>query len=474
VTVITGEEIAFLDDGLTLSLQQPFTLVPAAGAFQTGAPGSTLARPLIVLSQDANGVPISGVSVSFSVAMGDGSVSPALATTDSQGLAQTQLTLGPTPGPNIVVASASQFASTSFVESSGAQFTFAYARSGDQQTGTAAAELPTPLTVTVVASGGGPPLAGIAVTWVVATGGGTVRPLAAVTDSAGRVSAVWRLGPSAGIQTVRAIPYFYNGVSLFGFNGTTFTATAQGGSVVPSVPATGILNSAGFDSSVAGVSAGAIVSIFGANLSNPPANGVQPGLVPGTNMLHVTSNGTQVTFDGVPAPLFFVSPAQLNVQVPFEVAGKASTQIIVQLAGVPSPPVTVTVLSATPGLFTVNSSGRGPAVVLNQDGSLNSASNGEAPDRVIQLFATGLGPVSPAVATGRLAPTSPPLAVSTELPVVTIGGVPAVVEFSGLSPGFVGLWQVNVRVPPGSSPGELPLALRMGGRNANQVSVFIR
>jgi len=209
-------------------------------------------------------------------------------------------------------------------------------------------------------------------------------------------------------------------------------------------------------------------------LSNAPANGVQPGLVPGTNTLNVTSNGTQVTFDGVPAPLFFVSPGQLNIQVPFEVAGKTSTQVIVRLAGTPSAPVAVPVLPASPGLFTVNSSGRGAAVVLNQDGSLNSAANGAQGGSVIQLFATGLGPVAPPVATGTLAPSSAPLALSTEVPTVTLDGAPANVEFSGLSPGFVGLWQVNVRVPQGTRAGEAPLQLRTSGQNANPVTVVVK
>ncbi|MGH9784293.1 MAG: hypothetical protein ACRD88_08905, partial [Terriglobia bacterium] len=270
---------------------------------------------------------------------------------------------------------------------------------------------------------------------------------------------------------------YYIAFGLFTFNtpvSGTITATAQPGSLVPSVPPTGILNAAGFDRSVAGVSPGAIVSIFGTNLSNAPATGVEPGLVPGTDMLSVTSHGTQVTFDGVSAPLFFVRSGQLNVQVPFEVAGRSSTQMIVRLAGTPSAPVTVTVLRATPGLFTFDSSGRGRAVLLNEDGTLNSAANAAARGSVIQLFATGLGAVSPAVATGRLAPTSPPLALSTEVPVITIGGVPAMVEFSGLSPGFVGLWQVNARVPSGTAAGEVTLLLRTGGRDANPVTVFTR
>jgi uncharacterized protein (TIGR03437 family) len=234
------------------------------------------------------------------------------------------------------------------------------------------------------------------------------------------------------------------------------------------------LNGAGFDSSVPGLSAGAIASIFGSNLSTAPVAGVLPGFAPGsTTMLNVISNGTNVTFDGVAAPLFYVSPSQLNVQVPFEVVGKTSTQMVVSLNGTNSAAVTIPILPATPGLFTRASSGKGAAVVLNQDGSFNSATNPAAAGSVIQLFATGLGAVAPAAVTGQLARTSPPLNLSVDIPTVTIGGVAAGVQFSGLAPGFVGLWQVNVVVPAGAGSGEITLQLSQDGQNANPVTVFL-
>jgi minor extracellular serine protease Vpr len=336
--------------------------------------------------------------------------------------------------------------------------------------------LPNPLVLQVLTSSG--PLPGIPVGWIVTSGGGSIKVSTSITDSNGTVSATWTLGPTAGTQTVRAIPFFYSGVSIYDFNGATFTATGQGsaGAVTPNVPNGGVLNGAGFDSAVSGLSAGAIASIFGTNLSSAPASGVQPGFVPGTTTLQTTSNGTQVTFDGVAAPLFFISPGQLNVQVPFEVTGKTSVQMVVSLNGAVSPPVTVAISAATPALFTLNSSGGGAAVALNQDGSLNGPGNAEAAGRVIQLYATGLGAVLPQAVTGQGARSTAPLSTSVNIPTVTIGAasVSANVEFSGLAPGFVGLWQVNVRVPAGAGSGKVPILLRAGGQNANPITVFLK
>ena len=477
ITVMTGEEVVVLDGAAALGPQQPFQLVLVSGDRQTGTTGTALPQPLVVVAQGSNGVPVPGVTVNFTVVLGGGSVSPASVVTDSQGLARTNMTLGPITGTQIVTASAAQFSSTGIVEFGGssASFGIGYNQSGNAQTGPVNAALPNALILQVGTSATGA-LPGIPVGWIVTSGGGSIKVVTSVTDSNGNVSATWTLGPTAGAQTVRAIPWFYNGTSLYGLNGATFTATGQGGTgtVTPNVPSGGVLNGAGFDSAVAGLSAGVIASIFGTNLSTAPASGVQPGFVPGTTTLQTTSNGTQVTFDGVAAPLFFVSPGQLNVQVPFEVTGKISVQMVVSLNGASSPPVAVAISAATPALFTLNSSGKGAAVALNQDGTLNGPNNPEAAGRVIQLFATGLGAVLPAAVTGQGARSTAPLSTSINNPTVAIGVVPAIMEFSGLAPGFVGLWQVNVRVPAGAGTGASALLLRAGGQNANPVTVFVQ
>jgi uncharacterized protein (TIGR03437 family) len=99
-------------------------------------------------------------------------------------------------------------------------------------------------------------------------------------------------------------------------------------------------------------------------------------------------------------------------------------------------------------------------VALNQDGSLNSAANAAERDSVVTVYITGAGVVAPAVATGRPAPLPPPLSHLVDGVTATIDGQPAPVEFAGAAPGFVGLIQVNVRIPTTSPAGEA-VALRL-------------
>lgn len=248
------------------------------------------------------------------------------------------------------------------------------------------------------------------------------------------------------------------------------------GNKTPVVPPNGVINNAGFNHAVGGgltVSPGLIAAIFGTNLSTAPATGIKLGFQPGTTSLYTTFMGTSVTFDGTPAPLYSLSPVQVDVQVPFQVAGKASTQVVVTLNGKASAPVTVPLLAATPGIVTVNSSGAGAAVVLNQDGTTNTAANPAVRGDVIQIYATGLGPVSPAAITGQAAPSSP-LSKCVDAPTVTIDRVPSPFQFCGLAPTFVGLWQVNVSVPTGIATGAVPLLLTIGGVDSNAVTVFLK
>jgi len=500
VTVVTGQEVTYLPSGFSIAAASRF-LVQQSGNLQFGTPGSTLANPLVVRAQSEAGLPISGVTVTFTVTSGGGSVSPASGVTDSSGLASTQLKLGPNAGPNVVTASASGYSSVSFLAGGGSDVNSALPGmrpdasgqtilGGNGQTGATGVPLPQPLTIDL---GSCPqqlcsfldgsltnwvPIPGVQVKWAVTVGGGTITAASPVSDSSGKVSATWTLGPTAGTQNATAtIVVDGSGYTL---PPITFTATAVAGPT-PVVPANGAVNGASFNSGVAALAPGAIASIFGTNLTTAPATGAQPGFVSGTDVLQTTANGTRVTFDGVAAPLFFLKHDaatydQLNVQVPFELAGKTSAQLVVYLNGKPSASVTVAVQPVSPALFTLCACGTGAAVILNQDYTINTQSNAAARGSVIMLYATGLGPTSPAGITGKAAPHAEPLAitVSQYLPTITIGGVSAHLEFSGLAPWFVGLWQVNVTVPANAPTGEQPLVLTTGGSRANPVTVSIK
>ncbi len=211
---------------------------------------------------------------------------------------------------------------------------------------------------------------------------------------------------------------------------------------------------------------GAIVSIFGNNL----APGTQAA---STTPLPTSLAATSVSFNNVPAPLFFVSAGQINAQVPFGVSAGA-VQVAVNRNGAVTTG-TVSMSGFSPGIFTVNQQGTGTGAILHAANftavtSTSPASAGE----FIAIFLTGLGTVNPAVASGAVAPTISPLAETPTRPTVTIAGVPAAVSFSGLAPGFVGLYQVNVQVPAGLPSGSQTLQLTMNGITANPVTVAVR
>ncbi|MEZ5361084.1 MAG: hypothetical protein R2748_01780 [Bryobacterales bacterium] len=127
----------------------------------------------------------------------------------------------------------------------------------------------------------------------------------------------------------------------------------------------------------------------------------------------------RVLFDSVPAPLFFVSAGQINLQVPFEVAGRSETEVRIERDGVLGLPVTLAVETANPGVFTFADGMR--AVVLNQDGSLNGPDLPAFAGEIVTLFATGQGLIAPPLRTGEPAKANP-LSRSTT-PTIAIGGV---------------------------------------------------
>ncbi|MDP2734738.1 MAG: hypothetical protein Q8P12_00865, partial [bacterium] len=203
-----------------------------------------------------------------------------------------------------------------------------------------------------------------------------------------------------------------------------------------------------------GVVAGSLVSIFGTDLS---------------------AGGTTVTFTGVtePVPILFASDKQINAQVPFELEGYTSSEVVVKVNGISSTQVTVPLAPAAPGIFTVDRNGQGLGVIAhNSDFSPVTADNPARPGEFLAVFATGLGAVFPTVETG-IPGVSSPLSISEppNTPSVTIGGIPAPVKFSGLAPCFLGLYQVNVEVPQGVSKGEQTLILISNGLASNPVKL---
>ena len=174
------------------------------------------------------------------------------------------------------------------------------------------------------------------------------------------------------------------------------------------------------------------------------------------------------------APLFYAGPGQVNAQVPWELAGQPQTTITASINGQTSAPQTVNLATYAPGIFAANAEGTGPGAILDSNFQLVSATNPTTAGAIIQIYCTGSGPVTNQPATGAPSPLNP-LASTTTWPAVTIGGAPAAAQFSGLTPGDVGLYQVNAYVPPASSRGAtVPVVIAIGGATSNTVTIAVQ
>ncbi|MBZ5724447.1 MAG: cellulase family glycosylhydrolase [Acidobacteriia bacterium] len=206
------------------------------------------------------------------------------------------------------------------------------------------------------------------------------------------------------------------------------------------------------------VAPGEILAIFGQLIGPVNSVGAQ---VDATGQVARLLSDTQVFFDGIAAPVFLTGYFQVNVQVPYEVAGKTT---VVQLVyrGVPSAKIQLPVTAASPGILT--HLGTNDAAALNQDATPNGFSNPADRGAIVSLFATGSGATLPASPTGVLAQF--PLAACALEVAVSIGGRPAGILYSGAAPGLDGVMQINARIPADipldAIPQRVPVVLKVG------------
>jgi uncharacterized protein (TIGR03437 family) len=208
-----------------------------------------------------------------------------------------------------------------------------------------------------------------------------------------------------------------------------FCALGQG---APQISAGGVVSSANYGPLIA---PGGIFSIFGSALATAPG-----GITSTPYPLKI--NNTQVTVNGAPVPLLFVSPAVINAQMPANASGSVSVAVVVD--GASSQPVDVAVSPVGPSLYTSDGSGRNQVAAQHLNfSSINSGSPAQPGEEII-LYGTGLGPTNPPLATNTPPTTATP---ATETPIVTIGGQPAQVLYAGAAGVYPGLYQINVYVP---------------------------
>jgi uncharacterized protein (TIGR03437 family) len=281
----------------------------------------------------------------------------------------------------------------------------------------------------------------------------------------GVVTRIAGTGDTAGSSTIAAVDAPEAGSVQAGavaFTGTGSDASraiylAKPGTATVSVPAIyGVTNAA--SNRTGAVSPGEIVVVKGAAMG--PAALALWSLDTNGHMSNRQA-GTQILFDGVPAPLVYVSATQSAAIVPYSLDGRSQTQITVTYQNTSSLPMTVPVTNAAPGLFSADSSGQGQGAILNQDSSYNSQSNPAAAGSTVVLFATGEGQTAPGGVDGQMAGTP----IKPLLPVtVAVGGQNAQIAYAGDAPGEVaGMMQINVVLPLGLAPGDILITCSVGG-----------
>ena len=172
--------------------------------------------------------------------------------------------------------------------------------------------------------------------------------------------------------------------------------------------------------------------------------------------------GASVLLNGYSAPLLSVSDTKLTIQVPWEVAPSEATAVAV-VNGRPGAPVQVEIAEAAPEVL----------AVLHPDGSVPTAARPAVAGGQLLVYVTGLGPVDGRVASGAASPAAP-LSMTAGVLTAKLGGAEAAVGFSGLAPGMVGLYQLNVHVPPEAPAGErVSFVVQVNGAYSQPFAVAI-
>jgi uncharacterized protein (TIGR03437 family) len=247
----------------------------------------------------------------------------------------------------------------------------------------------------------------------------------------------------------------------------TFSASLMTNGVVPSQVAPNVAFNGTLNNLNAHVGAplapGIIAEIFGSALS---ATTGTPSQLP----LPTTFQNTSVTIAGFAAPLYFVSDGQLDAQLPAELSPNASYPLVVTNGNAISVPQMVTVTDVAPG---VAATADGQTIAQHANFAYVTPANPAKPGEVLIIYLVGLGATNPAVKSGTAAPGVEPLArlVNANAATVMVDGENANVAFAGLTPGAVGLYQIDFTVPSDAKTGNLNIVVTQNGVTANTSTI---
>lgn len=289
--------------------------------------------------------------------------------------------------------------------------------------------------------------------------------------SGGQYAATWQ--PStASVQTVL----------LNGTAGSLTPALAQLSGVVNANPAPvlnpgGILNN--FSYAVGGALApGTVSAAFGSGLSTS-----QTGITTTTTPLPTAVQNTQLVVAGFLAPLYYVGPSQLNVEIPAEIRPLQQYPAVGVVNGALTLPVSIPLVPTAPGVLfdltdqSANCTGAVHICALiaqHNDFSLVDAASPAHPGEDLVMYVVGMGTTNPAISSGQVAPGLVPgstLASAVVQPVVQVNNQTAPIIFAGLTPGFVGLYQINFTVPTTATAGTLNVTVTQGASTANTTTL---
>jgi uncharacterized protein (TIGR03437 family) len=326
---------------------------------------------------------------------------------------------------------------------------------GDGFDGTVGQPIPNGTIAIKLIDSSGVPVSGAQVSFA-ANGGGTLQNADSQTNAYGIAQAVAILGSQPGN---------YDFTASSGGLSWDFTGFARS---MPTIADNGIVNAASFEAGKP-VAPGSYISIFGSNLSDFTDSATTP-------ILPLAIDFAMVSFDvpsaniSAPGHLIYVSPGQVNLQVPWELQNQTSAQVKVTIDFSYGNVVTLQLANYAPAFFEI---GGGNVAALDSGFHVIGTSNPAKQGQTVQLYLNGLGPVNNQPASGDPAPSSP-LATCTSAASVSIGGKPATSSFCGLAPGFPALYQINATVPTGLTAGSQPITVSIGGQTSKTSNIVVQ